>query len=138
MTRSPHRSPGNDDMTGLFTPLELRKNVTARNRIWLALKNESYVNGFFQLLAEVGHSADSHYVREDMTRRVWHVIEVTQSSAALRDQLFSMAVKSNCADSAATIFSNLEVVVNIDAVVRQSAHAQDQAARLHRQRVATG
>ncbi|MCU1763254.1 hypothetical protein NTD84_26525 [Pseudomonas sp. 14P_8.1_Bac3] len=102
----------------------------ARNRTWLALKNEPHATGFFQLLAEVGSSADSHYVREDMTRRVWQVIEATQSDAALRDQLFSMAVKSNCADSAATIFSNLEVAVNIDAVVRQSAHAHDQADRL--------
>jgi hypothetical protein len=41
-----------------------------------------------------------------------------------------MAVKANCADSAATIFSNLEVAVDIDTVVRQSVNAHDQAARL--------
>ena len=102
----------------------------ARNRSWLALKNEPDAGGFLQLLAEVGSSADSHYVREDMTRRVWSVIEAVQSDARLRDQLLSMAVKANCADSAATIFSNLEVAVKIDAVSRQSGNAHDHAARL--------
>ena len=41
-----------------------------------------------------------------------------------------MAVKANCDDAAATIFSNLEVAVEIDTVVRQSANTHDQAARL--------
>lgn len=102
----------------------------ARNRSWLALKNEPHASGFFQLLAEVGSSADSHYVREDMTRRVWSVIEALESDAHLRDQLLSMAVKANCADSAATIFSNLEVAVKIDAVSRQAGNVHDHAARL--------
>ncbi|WP_433739361.1 NEL-type E3 ubiquitin ligase domain-containing protein [Pseudomonas putida] len=105
-------------------------DYTSRNRTWLALKNEPGSDGFFELLADVGSSADSRFVREDMSRRVWSVIEATQTDPALRDQLLSMAVKANCADSAATIFSNLEVAVNLDTVVRQSANAHDQAARL--------
>jgi hypothetical protein len=116
----------------LWMPKTVEETYARRNRAWLALKNEPDSNGFFELLAEVGSSADSRFAHEDMTRRVWSVIEATQTDSALRAQLLSMAVKANCADSAATIFSNLEVAVDIDRVVRHSANAHDQAARLLR------
>ncbi|MCK1792986.1 NEL-type E3 ubiquitin ligase domain-containing protein [Pseudomonas violetae] len=114
----------------LWMPKRVEQSYAERNRVWLALKNEPKSTEFFELLAEVGDTADSRFVHEDMTRRVWDVIEATRSDRALCDQLLAMAVKANCADSAATIFSNLEVAVDIHAVVRQSANAHDRAARL--------
>lgn len=114
----------------LWMPKPVEETYASRNRAWLALKNEPRAKEFFELLAEVGSSADSRFVNEDMTRRVWSVIEATRTDSALCTQLLSMAVKANCADDAATIFSNLEVAVEIDRVVRQSANAHDQAARL--------
>lgn len=114
----------------LWMPDSREQGYDGRNRAWIALKNEPASDGFFRLLAEAGSTADSRYVREDMIRRVWDVIDATGKDPALRDQLLSMAVKSNCADSAATIFSHLEVAVEIDKVVRQSANAHDRAARL--------
>ncbi len=116
----------------LWMPKLVEETYASRNRAWLALKHEPGSKAFFELLAEVGNSADSRYVNEDMTRRVWSVIEATQAHSALRTQLLSMAVKAHCADDAATIFSNLEVAVEIDRVVRLSANAHDQAARLLR------
>jgi hypothetical protein len=112
----------------MSNPVE--ETYALRNQAWLALKNEPGSKGFFELLAELGSSGDSRFVHEDMTRRVWSVIDSTRTDPALRDQLLAMAVKANCADSAATIFSNLEVAVDIDTVVRQSVNAHDQAARL--------
>jgi len=114
----------------LWMPKPTEELYASRNRAWLALKNEPGSIGLFELLAELGSSADSRFMREDMTRRVWGVIQAAQSESALRAQLLSMAVRANCADSAATIFSNLEVAVDIDTIVRQSANAYDQAARL--------
>ncbi|MHC8318408.1 NEL-type E3 ubiquitin ligase domain-containing protein [Pseudomonas sp. LB3P31] len=114
----------------LWMPKRVEQSYAERNRVWLALKNEPKSTEFFELLAEVGDSADSRFVHEDMTRRVWSVIEATRSDEALCEQLLAMAVKANCADSAATIFSNLEVAVDIHTVVRQSANAHDQAAQL--------
>lgn len=114
----------------LWMPKTVEETYASRNRAWLALKNEPGSKEFFELLAEVGSSADSRFVNEDMTRRVWSVIEATQTDSALCTQLLSMAVKANCADDAATLFSNLEVAVEIDRVVRLSANAHDQAARL--------
>ena len=114
----------------LWMPKRVEQSYVERNRAWLALKNEPKSTEFFELLAEVGGTADSRFVHEDMTRRVWEVIEATRSDKALCEQLLAMAVKANCADSAATIFSNLEVAVDIHTVVRQSANAHDRAARL--------
>ena len=114
----------------LWMPKRVEEHFAASNRTWLALKNEPAADGFFRLLAEVGSTADNHYVREDMTQRVWNVIQAAESDSALRDQLLSMAVRANCTDSAAMIFSNLEVAVAIDKQVRQSANAHDRAARL--------
>ncbi|MGJ7514065.1 NEL-type E3 ubiquitin ligase domain-containing protein [Pseudomonas baetica] len=114
----------------LWMPDSREQGYASRNRAWIALKNEPASDGFFRLLAETGSTADSRYVREDMTRRVWRVIEAAEGDPALRDQLLSMAVKSNCADSAATIFSNLEVAVEIDKVVHHSVNAHDRAERL--------
>ncbi|WP_415773746.1 NEL-type E3 ubiquitin ligase domain-containing protein [Pseudomonas sp. LB3P38] len=114
----------------LWMPSPGEETYAGRNSTWSALKNEPASDGFFRLLAEAGSTADSRYLHEDMTRRVWSVIEATQADSALRDQLLSMAVKSNCTDSAATTFSNIEVAVDIDKVIRQSANAHDQASRL--------
>ena len=114
----------------LWMPDSREELYASRNRTWVALKNEPGSDGFFRLLAEVGSTADNRYVHEDMSDRVWRVIEAAKADSMLRDQLLPMAVKSNCVDSAATIFSNLEVTVDIDTLVRQSANTHDQAARL--------
>lgn len=114
----------------LWMPNRAAANYASRDRDWSALKNEPAVDGFFQLLADLGGTSDSEYAHEDMTRRIWSVIEATQSDGALRDQLLSMAVKANCADAAATIFSNLEVAVDIDSVVRHTANAHEKASML--------
>lgn len=114
----------------LWMPKKVEENYVSRNRIWRALRNEPASDGFFRLLAELGGTADNRFVREDMTRRVWSVIEATTTDAALRDQLLSLAVKANCTDCSAAIFSNLEVAVEVDTVVRQAVNAHDRAGRL--------
>lgn len=114
----------------LWMPDSRESTYDSRNRAWQALKNEPRSKEFFELLAEVGGTADNRFWREDMMRRVWNVIEATKTDKALCAELLEMAIKANCADDAATIFSNLEVAVEIDRVVRSSVNAHDQAARL--------
>ncbi|MHC8319392.1 NEL-type E3 ubiquitin ligase domain-containing protein [Pseudomonas sp. GB2N2] len=116
----------------LWMPHSLEENFASRNRTWQAVKNEPDSSKFFELLADIGGTADSRFVHEDMTRRVWNVIHATQTSPALGTQLLAMAEKARCTDSAATIFSDLEVAVDLDSVVRLSANTHDQAARLLR------
>ncbi|WP_224791408.1 NEL-type E3 ubiquitin ligase domain-containing protein [Pseudomonas fluorescens] len=114
----------------LWMSKSAEENYASRNRTWVALKNEPDSIGFFRLLADIGGTKDNIHWHEEMTRRVWSVIDATQTDGALRDQLLAMAVRANCDDAAATIFSNLEVAVDLDTVVRQAANAHEKAALL--------
>ena len=114
----------------LWMPDSRETTYAASQRKWMALKNEPDSAGFFQLLAEVGSTADNRYAHEDMTRRVWSVIDAVSADSALREQLLPLAVTANCDDAAATIFSNIELAATTHTLVRESANSHDQAARL--------
>ncbi|MHC8306739.1 NEL-type E3 ubiquitin ligase domain-containing protein [Pseudomonas sp. PB3P13] len=114
----------------LWMPGSHEENYAKRDATWAALKNEPGSEGFFRTLSEVGSTADNRYGHEDMTRRVWSVIDAVQADPQLREELLPLAVRANCDDSAALIFSNLEMRVHRDAAVRLSANAHDEAARL--------
>ena len=102
-----------------------------RQRIWTALKDEPAAEGLFHLLAELGNTADSHYVREDMSRRVWEVLEAAEADATLREQLLDLAANPiNCTDSAALNFSHLEVAVEVQKVTRPTGARRVTAASL--------
>jgi hypothetical protein len=86
-----------------------------RNRIWTAFKDEPKAEGLFQLLSELGNTADSEKVSHDMHRRVWAVLEAAESDAVLCEQVLNQAANPiNCTDSAALNFSHLEVAVEVD------------------------
>ncbi|MCU0071510.1 NEL-type E3 ubiquitin ligase domain-containing protein [Pseudomonas koreensis] len=98
---------------------------------WTAIKDDPMAQGLFQLLAELGNSADSEHVREDMSRRVWTVLEATQADAELRQQIFDLAANPiNCTDNAALNFSHLEVAVHVRRVTRVSGGRQPSATAL--------
>ncbi|MGH8386902.1 MAG: NEL-type E3 ubiquitin ligase domain-containing protein [Pseudomonas sp.] len=101
----------------LWLPEEVSVTYTARGAIWTAFKDDPGSDGLFRLLAELGNTADGQHVREDMTRRVWAVLEAAEGSAELREQVFELAANPiNCTDSAALNFSHLEVAVEIEKV----------------------
>ncbi|MFJ2687325.1 NEL-type E3 ubiquitin ligase domain-containing protein [Pseudomonas sp. NPDC087342] len=112
----------------LWLPDETRVTYTRRGEIWTAFKDDPQSESLFQLLAELGNTADSEYVREDMTRRVWSVLEAAYDDAALRDQVLNQAANPiNCTDTAAMNFSNLEVAVEVDKVRRLSGSTANSA-----------
>ncbi|MBV4474294.1 NEL-type E3 ubiquitin ligase domain-containing protein [Pseudomonas botevensis] len=85
-----------------------------RLKIWTALKDDPGADGLFHLLAELGNTADSDQVREDLTTRVWEVLQHTEADTALREQVFDVAANPiNCTDSAAMNFSHLELAAQI-------------------------
>jgi len=81
---------------------------------WSGLKNEPGSDGLFTLLAELGHTSDARQVREDMSRRVWQVLDATAADADLREEIFQRAATPlNCDDAVSVNFSSLEVLVEI-------------------------
>ncbi|WLH34109.1 NEL-type E3 ubiquitin ligase domain-containing protein [Pseudomonas sp. FP2196] len=88
-----------------------------RDRIWTAFKDDPRAEGLFHLLAEVGNTADSEKVSDDMHRRVWAVLEAAESDAELCEQVLNLAANPiNCTDTAAMNFSHIEVAVEVDRV----------------------
>lgn len=87
---------------------------TEMNEVWMGLKDEADSDALFKLLAELGGTADTAQVREDMTRRVWRVLEAVGADEALREEVFERAATPlNCDDAAAVSFSSLEVLVEV-------------------------
>ncbi|CAI8944910.1 RING-type E3 ubiquitin transferase [Pseudomonas sp. IT-347P] len=92
-------------------------DFTRRQRIWKAFRDDPNAEGLFFLLSELGNTADSVKVNEDMRRRVWVVLEAAERDAILCDQVLNLAANPiNCTDSAAINFSHLELAVEIDQV----------------------
>lgn len=102
-----------------------------KQALWTDLKDDPRSEALFKLLAELGHSADTEFVREDQARRVWEVLEATHGNAELRDQVFNLAANPiNCNDAAATNFSHLEVAVRVHATQQASESGASASALL--------
>ncbi|WP_397451754.1 NEL-type E3 ubiquitin ligase domain-containing protein [Pseudomonas sp. NA-150] len=79
---------------------------------WGDLQVEPRSGDFFHVLDDLTQSADYRNNRLVLTRRVWSVIDEVSTSAALRDELFSMTEHpETCGDGAAILFNNMEVQV---------------------------
>ncbi|MGY2045737.1 NEL-type E3 ubiquitin ligase domain-containing protein [Pseudomonas pergaminensis] len=96
-----------------------------KDHTWTGLRDELGCDGLFNLLAQLGGTADATQVREDMDRRVWRVLEAASRDTELREEIFERAATPlNCDDAAAVSFSNLEVLVEIREASRLVASGQ--------------
>ncbi|MBM9486159.1 hypothetical protein JBE38_09560 [Pseudomonas sp. ICBG1301] len=83
-----------------------------RSKQWLQLASEPDNQAFFHLLARLRLSADYRADSDDLTRRVWTVIEAATANTELRQLLFSLSsTHGTCADGRMLTFSELEVKV---------------------------
>ena len=81
---------------------------------WDALQGEPGNAQFFQLLVELIESSDFRLAREDLSRRVWSMIDAANNSALIREELFERAADPRtCVDSVAHCFSQLEVRMRV-------------------------
>ncbi|AZE68315.1 Leucine rich repeat-containing protein [Pseudomonas synxantha] len=98
----------------LWMPDSRQTDYAQKDLMWQMLKDDRHSDGLFKLLAELGGAADSEHVREDMTRRVWRVLEASSQRADLATEVFERAFTPyNCDDGAAVSFSALEILVEI-------------------------
>lgn len=90
-----------------------------KNRVWQGLADEPGSDGLFNLLAELGGTADAHFVHEDLDRRVWRVLMAAADDEDLREEVFQRAATPlRCDDAAANNFSTLEVLTEISDATR--------------------
>ncbi|MBT2374850.1 NEL-type E3 ubiquitin ligase domain-containing protein [Pseudomonas fluorescens] len=129
-----------DDDAPRFTELKARAlwlpdEVAARNAnkrsTWANLRDDPESTPLFEVLAQLAGTADSRYVREDLSRRVWEVLQSTHDSVDLRERVFELAAHPmNCADGAADIFSQMEILMEVEKATRLSARVQGHPAVL--------
>ncbi|SMD17208.1 NEL-type E3 ubiquitin ligase domain-containing protein [Pseudomonas sp. URIL14HWK12:I5] len=85
-----------------------------RSGQWDALRQEPGNTQFFLLLAELIDSADFRLAREDLSRRVWGMVESASHDTRIREELFDRAADPRtCVDSVAHCFSQLEVRMRV-------------------------
>lgn len=108
-----------------WLPDELAAADASKRAIWANLRDDPESMPLMTLLAQLSGSADSRYVREDMTRRVWEVLQATHDSVELREQVFQLvAHPANCVDGATEIFSQVEVLKAVANATRQAGRGQ--------------
>ena len=88
--------------------------------LWAGLKDEPASDSLFQLLVNLGGTADAAHVREDLDRRVWRVLEAAADDAELRSEIFERtATPFNCDDAVADSFSQLEVLLELRDIAKR-------------------
>lgn len=108
-----------------WLPDELAAADASKRAIWANLRDDPESMPLMTLLAQLSGSADSRYVREDMTRRVWEVLQATHDSVELRERVFQLvAHPANCVDGATEIFSQVEVLKAVANATRQASRGQ--------------
>lgn len=108
-----------------WLPDEVAAADAGKRAIWANLRDDPESVPLMTLLAQLSGAADSRYVREDMTRRVWEVLQATHDSVELREQVFQLvAHPANCVDGATEIFSQVEVLKAVANATRQAGRGQ--------------
>ncbi len=82
---------------------------------WLLLHRQQGSEDFFRLLADLSVTAEHREARQDLSVRVWQVLDAASQYSDLREVLFvSAAHPQTCSDGAALLFSDLEVKVLVN------------------------
>ena len=96
--------------TAGITAQELRR----RELLWNSLRADATSEDFFTVLSRLTATADAREVRQDLSRRVWEMIEAASESSPLRRDVLDIAASPrSCTDSVAFTFSEMEVQMEL-------------------------
>ena len=81
-----------------------------QHRVWRNLSGIGPSADFFRVLEDLTASAQYLHHRENLSRRVWAMLNDMHSHSELRDQLFEVSANPNtCADGIPMIFADMEL-----------------------------
>lgn len=113
--------------TSGITSAELGK----RELLWNSLRANPAADDFFTVISRLTSTADAQTVRQDLSRRVWEMIEAANENSQLRADLLNIAASPrSCSDSVAVTFSALEIQVLLAEVSRSTSFRQTQLLNL--------
>ncbi|MBV4485296.1 hypothetical protein HU727_006820 [Pseudomonas sp. SWRI153] len=124
--------PMNDDTT--WWSAQVSGLGTFREEAWHDLMNEPGSADFFALIQKLTQSADYRaggHRREQLSYRVWRMIEAVDLDTELRKEVFEMATSpTTCADAGAQVFNNMGIKVLACEAYAFSTSAEDLTSRL--------
>lgn len=89
---------------------------------WGALGQEEGAADFFRVLTDLTSSAQFVRTREDLTRRVWAIVEAAHDNASVRARMLAIAQNPRtCSDGIAMIFADMELqhrIIKAEAAVQ--------------------
>ncbi|NWA28309.1 hypothetical protein HX870_27750 [Pseudomonas gingeri] len=86
-----------------------------KERQWQLLYRQQGSGAFFRLLADLTSTAEYREAREDLSLRVWQVMDAASQYTELREELFvSASHPQTCSDGAELVFSDIEVKVLVN------------------------
>lgn len=107
---------------------------TWRAEAWDHLMSEANSEGFFRLIDSLTTSADYRaggWVREQLSRRVWELIDAMDLDTPLREKLFRTAENpENCADARSELFNSMGVQALVSQAYAYSTSAAELEPRL--------
>ena len=108
-----------------------------RELLWNTLRSEPNSDDFFNVVSRLTTTADAQSVRQDLSRRVWEMIEAANENSDLRRDLIDIAAAPrSCTDSVALSFSALEIQMELARIstdpTRQESDLINLGRRLYR------
>lgn len=102
-----------------------------RQALWTALRAEPRSDSFFNLLGRLLETAEFRRTPDQVGARVWTVIDAACRHTATRDAVFDLAAEPpTCVDSVSTIFSRLEVRMQVEEATQGGDPLATRGARL--------
>lgn len=105
--------------------------LSQRELLWNNLRANPASEDFFIVISRLTTTADAHTVRQDLSRRVWEMIEAASQNSQLRSDLLNIAASPrSCSDSVAVTFSAMEIQVLLAEISRGASFQQAQLLHL--------
>lgn len=97
---------------------------------WDALQAEPNSEELFRLLDQLTETSDYRQTRQDLSRRVWSLIDAVSHDQTLRAEVFDLAAARGCVDRVISCFSALEVRMLLAQAHRVGGAANQQSSLL--------
>ncbi|WP_166365899.1 NEL-type E3 ubiquitin ligase domain-containing protein [Pseudomonas akapageensis] len=129
--RGHRHNPSPESARAYWLPEPNDPQWARRQDRWKRLAAEPGSQDFMRLFGDLTTTSDFQLVREDLTRRVWEVIDKASANSKLRKVLFELAASPrSCSDSVLLNFSALEVKTLVFHALCEALESKDSSALL--------
>lgn len=110
---------------------------TLKTDLWEALEAEPHSENFFRVIRDLVVSADFERDRQQLTEKVWKVLECAAEDAGYREEVFASSLENEtCVDRTSTIFSRFGFKLLLrEALLAQGSDKETRLLKLMKGRV---